>query len=263
VLLPGDHFGITAASADTPDSFEVFQFTLSTPDAVTSHDSPPPHHEQQQSPPPPAAAQRAGEHQQDQQQHQQSTGEYQTGQHPDLLSVQGQINGISLHLTSIDQKLERILFEVAHQVHRVEELLQKTSTKEDTGKIEHQMSRVELMLRTVQNDLKERDYSQQFVKLQEMVHRSHGHLYDHFQDTSHSMSSPPFPISLFPSFSNDKTRTFVRSPTDGILCLPGASMPGRTGGVVRALQATTGADPEEVSLSSLQVVALPFASLSI
>lgn len=95
------------------------------------------------------------------------------------------MNGLSMHLGAIDTKLERILHEVQTQVHRVEEMVQKGPTKDDTGRIEHQLSRVELMLRTMQDSLKDRDYKQQLIRLEEAVHRSHGQLFGHFQETKH------------------------------------------------------------------------------
>ncbi|KAB8077048.1 concanavalin A-like lectin/glucanase domain-containing protein [Aspergillus leporis] len=163
VSLPaGNTFGVTAATPENPDSFEIFKLILRTAQSGTA----PVQQQQQQHQQQPVAAQNRGAPppQQQARSNQQPTNE----QFNDLSA---RIESITKAIGNHDQQNE----------NRHLDLQQKLSTKEQVANLDARLQKMEQILQTIQRDLEGKDYRDRFNQLQETLRSSHLSLTEHLQ----------------------------------------------------------------------------------
>ncbi|KAI9894764.1 MAG: hypothetical protein M1814_002121 [Vezdaea aestivalis] len=166
VRLPiGNYFGVSAASAEIPDSFEVSKFTVSAPPGhvpgeMPKGDVPPPsqHHDAQFAtnphetraspppPPPPAGGAGAGS---------------------DLASLQEQVKALSTQLTNIQASLAQIN-NVAGDRH-VELLRHSRVPHEQLNGMDSRMVAVERQIQRVRDDIEGKDYKKHLDEIRVAV----------------------------------------------------------------------------------------------
>lgn len=181
VALPtGYKFGVTAATPDTPDSFEVFKFTVTPgPQTVT----------------PPSGGQAA------QQQQQQEV----PVQRREQQINSGALNDINSRLSQLGQEISQLSqkSEARHQ-----ELLNKASSQgsgssgsappsssgPDLSQLNDRLQRIENALAKLQRDVDGRDYRNQFSQLHKAIETSHSSLTEAIVNCA---SPPPYPSSYY------------------------------------------------------------------
>ncbi|KAJ5479732.1 hypothetical protein N7530_005241 [Penicillium desertorum] len=160
VALPaGNTFGITAATPENPDSFEIFKFIL---ESATGQGSTIPSN---QGSTPPAAN----------------------------LQSKGAMNGLAVQIADLSGRVQltgkatnTILQELKNQAQKAEqryaELLQKSLAQDrQFAQLDNRLSRVEQLLQVIQNDLQSKDYSGRFNQLHETLRSSHLSLSENLQ----------------------------------------------------------------------------------
>ena len=164
-LPPGYHFGISAASAENPDSFEVFKFALSTPDSSSGGNS---------------------DHRPDHAESNPGRRDTDSGSSADVAALQNQIDRLQARVTSLDSTANRILNEITQLAeqsdHRHTELFQRTASRNQMTSMDQRLQRLEKALEDVQKEVVN------------ALMRSHAGLFEHVQSTSNSMifTSPQF-----------------------------------------------------------------------
>ncbi|KAL2819233.1 concanavalin A-like lectin/glucanase domain-containing protein [Aspergillus granulosus] len=166
VILPaGNTIGVTAATPENPDSFEVFRVVLET---VTSGvKKAPPAQQQsnnQQAPPP----------------QQPSSPQEQAG------SINAQFVDLGSRIQLINHATNNILREVGNQANKLDtnqaELLQRLATKEQVAGLDVRLQRLEQILLSIQKDLEGKDYRDKFNQLHETLRSSHLSLTENIKD---------------------------------------------------------------------------------
>ncbi|EAW14532.1 putative lectin family integral membrane protein [Aspergillus clavatus NRRL 1] len=176
VALPvGNNFGLTAATPENPDSFEVFKFILqSTPSGTNG--APP---VQQQTNQQPIANQ------------QQAAPVDTSAVKPDSFS------DLSNRLKSVNDATNSIARDISAQLSKAEnrhvELLQKLSTKEQVAGLDARLQKIEQLLQNVQRDLEGKDYRNSFNQLHETLRSSHMSLSENLQGTLGSVITASTP----------------------------------------------------------------------
>ncbi|RDH34066.1 concanavalin A-like lectin/glucanase domain-containing protein [Aspergillus welwitschiae] len=163
VALPtGNVFGLTAATPENPDSFEVFKFVLQSAESGTGSAVPV---QQQNTNQQPIAAQQQAVPQQQQQAPPVNTG------------FEQQFADLSNRVQVVNQATDNIIRELGSQdtkaANRQVELLQKLASKEQIASLDARLQRMEQMLQTIQRDLEGKDYHSRFNQLQETLRSSH------------------------------------------------------------------------------------------
>ncbi|KAK2753260.1 hypothetical protein FQN54_007951 [Arachnomyces sp. PD_36] len=193
VTLPSNnYFGLTAATAEKPDSFEVFEFMLKGTDSsgqsnTQSQDQQQEQQEQQQqqevkrdNPPPVNNNQGSG-----------TTQSSQLAAFEDRLQkIDSTVNSISGDLTTLAQK----------NVQRHQEYIRGSITKGQFNDMDARLQRIESALSDIRKDLEGRDYSKQFSQLQRQLQTSHSNLADNLQSTlmtTITSSSPRMGLFIF------------------------------------------------------------------
>lgn len=178
MFLPsGNTFGITAASAENPDSFEIFKFALSVPDAA-------------------APGSQSYQHRPYESQHvpnnnkQNSNPNQQQAPNVDNSVIDNRLNDMQNRLQVLMGITERLLTEMQSLSSKVDErhqdaLKKLAPNRDQAGQIEQRMQRIENMLQAVQKDVKNSDLKKQFNKLQDSLKSSHSGVIEHLQSTSH------------------------------------------------------------------------------
>ena len=168
VSLPaGNIFGITAATPENPDSFEIFKFAVQSSQSgesipvqqVNNH-----HHQQQQ---------------------QQPIVERDTAQNTQ------QFTNLDSRIQILNQATNDIAREIGNQNTKSEtqhaELLQRLN---QASAFDARLQRIEQALQTIQRDLEGRDYRYRFAQLQDTLKSSHlslsENLQGHFLDGEHT-----------------------------------------------------------------------------
>ncbi|KAB8239193.1 putative lectin family integral membrane protein [Aspergillus alliaceus] len=164
VTLPaGNTFGVTAATPENPDSFEIFKFVLQS---AQSGASPPVQQQQQRQP---VAAQ--GQTQQQPRSDQPPTNE----QYVDL----------SARIELVNKATGNIIREIGNQGKQSEnrhlDLQQKLATKEQITSLDARLQKMEQILQSIQRDLEGKDYHSRFNQLQDTLRSSHLTLTEHLQ----------------------------------------------------------------------------------
>ncbi|KAF9892450.1 hypothetical protein FE257_001558 [Aspergillus nanangensis] len=189
VSLPaGNTLGITAATPENPDSFEIFKFVVQSTQPGSQGSIPAQQQQQQQQQPPPpvdAAAQIPIQ------------GSNQPATDAQFVDLASRIQLIS-HATN------NIIREIGNQGtksdSRQTELVQKLATKEQVANLDTRLQKMEQTLQSIQRDLGGRDYSGRFNQLEKTLRSSHlsltENLQGHFMDVVTS-SSPRMGFFIF------------------------------------------------------------------
>ncbi|OQE77683.1 hypothetical protein PENNAL_c0059G07542 [Penicillium nalgiovense] len=174
VALPaGNTFGITAATPENPDSFEIFKFIL---ESATGQGSTIPSN-QGSTPQQPISNQVPDQPAQ-----------------PIINSgTEGSMNGLAVQIADLSGRVQltgkatnTILQELKNQAQKAEqrhaELLQKFLAQDrQSAQLDTRLSRVEQLLQVIQNDLQSKDYSGRFNQLHETLRSSHLSLSENLQ----------------------------------------------------------------------------------
>ncbi|KAL2391129.1 hypothetical protein RJ035_000509 [Blastomyces gilchristii] len=178
VFVPlGNTFGITAASAENPDSFEVFKFALSIPDATAPGEQGYQHRPYENQQFPNRNAQNANPNQQ-------------RAPNVDNSAIDQRLNDLQSRLNALVGTTERLLTEMHSLSSKVDERHQDTLKKlapsrDQAGQIEQRMQRIENMIQAVQKDVKNSELKKQLNKLQDSLKNSHSGVIEQLQSTSH------------------------------------------------------------------------------
>ena len=159
-LPPGYFFGISAASADTPDSFEVFKFVLTTAPSTTRE-------EPQRNQPPPQKAPS------DQQQ-----GNAAPILNKPLSSISSQeFAQLQNRIQSMSQSVENLFSQLVKLAetsgNRHQELVPKVDR---LSTMDQRLQSIESTVAAIKKELESRDYQGHFAKLQESLKDTHSSL---------------------------------------------------------------------------------------
>ncbi|OJD26933.1 hypothetical protein ACJ73_01681 [Blastomyces percursus] len=180
VFVPsGNTFGITAASAENPDSFEVFKFVLSIPDAAAH----------------------GGQGYQHRPYENQQFPNQQRAPNVDKSAIDKRLDDLQNRLRALAGTTERLLTEMHSLSSKVDERHQDTLKKlspsrDQAGQIEQRMQRIENMIQTVQKDVKNSELKKQLNKLQDSLKSSHSGMIEQLQSTSHHSPKPSLAIGV-------------------------------------------------------------------
>ncbi|KAJ5947314.1 hypothetical protein N7466_000329 [Penicillium verhagenii] len=167
VNLPsGNTFGITAATPENPDSFEIFKFVLESATGQTIPQGIPQQDQQQQQPivnqQIPQAAQGG------------SDKDYST-QFFDLN------NRIQLQSKATNSIVQDLRSQASKSDSRHDEILRNTASKDQLNALDARLQRIETLLQSIQRDLDGKDYSGSFKQLQDTLRSSHLSLSENLQ----------------------------------------------------------------------------------
>ncbi|KAJ5709793.1 hypothetical protein N7493_010084 [Penicillium malachiteum] len=158
VVLPsGNTFGLTAATPENPDSFEVFKFVLESASGQTVAQGNPYQQQQQQqvvnrdAPPAPQAG---------------SDKDYST----QFFDLNNRIQSQSKATNAI---LQEIKAQAIKSEDRQAEAHRILASRDQVSSLEARLQRIESMLQNIQRDLEGKDYSSRFNQLQDTLRTSH------------------------------------------------------------------------------------------
>ncbi|THC99955.1 hypothetical protein EYZ11_000534 [Aspergillus tanneri] len=162
VVLPsGNNFGVTAATPENPDSFEVFKFVLQSSSSGSSKSAPPVQERGNQKP--------VGLGKPQQQPARAET------KSPNLIDQQFADLGARLQL--LNHATSNIIREIGmintKSDKRHTELTQQLASKSELSSLDVRLQRIEQALQNIQRDLEGKDYRDQFNKLQDILRSSH------------------------------------------------------------------------------------------
>lgn len=193
----GYFFGISAASADTPDSFEVYKFVASTPTGITRElprRDPP-----SQQPTPPASNPGAAVN--DQPSHSSSSD----------IQLAAQVTDLQNRLQSMSQQVENVFREVQQLVSKFETRHQELAHKITSNE---QLSALDRRIQSFENTL--RSYDGQFSSIQGALKDSHSTLNEGLSQhmTHRKCRSPKYHLAILTmssviSTKSPKTSSFV------------------------------------------------------
>ncbi|KAJ9296518.1 hypothetical protein DTO271G3_5216 [Paecilomyces variotii] len=190
VALPaGNTFGVTAATPDTPDSFEVFKFLVWTFQSGTTGQAPP-SQQQQGSQQPLYNQQDSGS-----QDIQDKPASYYT------TSAQ-QFEDLHVRLQLMSKASNTMLREItglrSKQEERHQELLRNFISKDHYANLDARLQRIESLLQAIQRDVQGKDYQDRFAQLQEALKSSHLTLTESLQTSIYTMIAASTPrMGLF------------------------------------------------------------------
>ncbi|KAJ6021131.1 hypothetical protein N7540_006635 [Penicillium herquei] len=163
VILPsGNTFGLTAATPENPDSFEIFKFVLESASGQTVPQGNP--------------SQQQKEQQQEQQQvlTRNAPPAPQAGSDKDYSA---QFFDLNNRFQSQSKATNAILQEIKAQALKSEERHAEASrilaSRDQVSSLEARLQRIESMLQSIQRDLEGKDYSSRFNQLQDTLRTSH------------------------------------------------------------------------------------------
>lgn len=217
IALPvGNTFGITAATPENPDSFEIFKFILSSASGQSApvyQNQAPQQPVQNQVPPanlPPVAS---------------------SGNKVLDAGIAAQFVDLGGRLQLTNKATSNILQELRSQAAKAEsrhaELQQNLATKGDLAALDARLQRIETLLQSVQRDIQGRDYSGSFSQLHDTLRSSHlslteslqGHLLSGMSSSTSQRKKESEPTDVI--YSNHRL-----DPSHGLLHLPGHRLPG-------------------------------------
>jgi mannose-binding lectin 1 len=171
-LPAGNTFGITAATPENPDAFEVFKFIVRSSNTGTI-----PVQQQQQQPQQQPLVERTANIQPD---NSRATNE--------------QFTDLTARIQLVNQAANNIIQEMTNQASKTEskhaELLQRLATRDQMATLDTRLQRMEHTLQAIQRDLEGKDYRGQFNQLQETLRSSHKTLSDSLHGTVFDGMSP-------------------------------------------------------------------------
>ncbi|KAJ5760612.1 hypothetical protein N7520_007768 [Penicillium odoratum] len=167
VALPsGNTFGITAATPENPDSFEIFKFILESAAGQIPQGTPQQEQQEKQQQPivkqeiPPA---QAG-----------SVKDYST----QFFELGNRMQAQSKATNSIIQDLKS---QFLKSETRHDEILRNTASRDQLNSLDARLQRIETLLQNIQRDLEGKDYSSRFTQLQDTLRSSHLSLSENLQ----------------------------------------------------------------------------------
>ncbi|KAL2829166.1 concanavalin A-like lectin/glucanase domain-containing protein [Aspergillus cavernicola] len=172
ITLPaGNTVGVTAATPENPDSFEIFKVVLET--ATPGIGKAPPIQQQNSNQQPIAVQQQGGA-----QQKQPLSN--------DPRSADAQFVDLGSRIQLINHATNNILRELGIQGSKAEtrqtDLLQRLATKEQVAGLDARLQRLESTLLSIQRDLEGKDYRDRFNQLHETLRSSHLSLTESIKD---------------------------------------------------------------------------------
>ncbi|KAF3483324.1 uncharacterized protein GIQ15_02648 [Arthroderma uncinatum] len=170
---PGNVFGITAASAESPDSFEAFRFVATSQSSSEANRKKERNYEAQHRPPP-AKDEKA----------------------PSGGNIDGQVKDLQNRLQTISSATTKLMEELhalsATNADRMKEIIRIIAHRDQVSSVDQRIQRIERMVETMQREIERKDYQHQFKQLQDLLHNSHSGLLDNLQESSHRiLSSAP------------------------------------------------------------------------
>jgi lectin, mannose-binding 1 len=242
VMLPaGYNFGISAATPDSPDSFELFKFILKS-SSSTGDQSP---RAQQQANQPSTN----NENLDDQRAEDRPASDYKTSElqfadlHNRIQFLHHGSNSILREVINLGEKAKS-----SHQ-----ELLQIVVTRDQLANLDSRLQRIEQTLQAIQRDLEGKDYRDRFNQLHETLRSSHLSLAETLQGSIYRSELPTLPPMLLSSLvtlphelslCNTHLNTFSGSnnlldPANGLVHLPCHLLSTPACRVVRRVQAAS------------------------
>ncbi|KAJ5993444.1 hypothetical protein N7451_009168 [Penicillium sp. IBT 35674x] len=189
VALPaGNTFGITAATPENPDSFEIFKFVLESATGQTIPQGTPQQQQQQQQQQQPIASQNIPPVAQAGSEKDYSAQFFDLGNRIQLQSKA--TNGIAQDIKALVTKSES----------RHGDILRNTVSKDQFNSLDNRLQRIETLLQNIQRDLEGKDYSSNFNKLHDTLRSSHLSLRENLQDhflNAITASSPRMGFFIF------------------------------------------------------------------
>ncbi|PWY87050.1 lectin family integral membrane protein [Aspergillus sclerotioniger CBS 115572] len=169
VVLPaGNVFGLTAATPENPDSFEIFKFVLQSVDSGAGNTVPV---QQQNTYQQPIATQEQAQAVPQQQQQQQQAPSVDSG------AIFQQFVDLGNRIQGVNQATDTIIRELGNQGTKSEnrqvELLQQFANKDQVASLDARLQKIEQILEAIQRDLEGKDYHKRFNQLQETLRSSH------------------------------------------------------------------------------------------
>ncbi|EFR04756.1 hypothetical protein MGYG_07764 [Nannizzia gypsea CBS 118893] len=164
---PGNLFGLTAASADSPDSFEAFRFVATTYSGGNAKQQ-----ERGQEPP-----NRAG---------QANNDKAPSGGNVDIKDLQARLQAISSTTNKLMDELQALS---RTNEDRLKEVIRIVAHRDQVSSVDQRLQRVERVVESMQREMEGKDYHNQFKQLQDLLHNSHSGLLDTLHDSSHRIIS--------------------------------------------------------------------------
>lgn len=259
IKLPsGYYFGITAASAETPDSFEVDKFTVSTTSSFTSEEISRT----------PKAVQRENEQQLQELREQSNTGSQRGAKEQNAAAAS---NSINMQFDEYNSRLQA----VTHQVDNVFSELQSLGKKleerhvEMAGKamptipyeqIDRRLQAIEQTVQRIQQEVESRDYKEHLTSLQATLKDTQSSLTDSLPETL-SKSWSPFvahPVDLGLTLASSRYNV---DPKDGSAHFHLHRLSATPGSALRSVQASESKSGEEIPLERRGHIRLSHCSI--
>lgn len=167
VSLPvGNNFGMSAATPENPDSFEIFKFVVQSIQSGTNP-PPPPSPQQQQQQQPIVVQQR----------------DTTTSPNPQDPSINQQFVDLGNRIQQINHATNTIIRDIGTQDSKADtrnaDILRKLD--QVIAGLDARMQRLETSMQTIQRDLEGKDYRDRFAQLQETLKSSHLSLSENLQ----------------------------------------------------------------------------------
>ncbi len=191
IKLPaGYYFGISAASADTPDSFEVYKFVTSTAPGVTREL---PRRDPPSQPPPPAS----------------NPGPPNNDQGSRHASSDAQF---AVQFTDLQNRLEKLSHSLDNVFREVQQLASKSEARHQDlshkAMSNDQLSAMDKRIQSIESTLQ--GYSGQFSNIQSSLQDSHSTLNEGL--TQHMTHSKYLPVLSRRPYSTDHSQSYLRRP---------------------------------------------------
>ena len=164
VTLPADYvFGVTAASADPPDSFEIYKFAVSHGSKASS---PPP-------PPPPTPkneqnAKAGGNTQQPIASNKNSEGTLNT-----------QFDSLNNRIQALSKTIDTLYSEVQTSRQVQKEILDLLRSSNVQGNIDSKLNNVDRLVSEIHRDVKATDHKNEYAKLNAKIEKTHESVTEH------------------------------------------------------------------------------------
>ncbi|KAI9702529.1 MAG: hypothetical protein M1836_001009 [Candelina mexicana] len=162
IILPQNYyFGVSAASAETPDSFEAYKFLITTPSAPTRHQ------------PPPIPPHQPAQHQQNQHYQQNPPADRYASQ---ITSHEAQFADLHDRLQYLSHQIDSTSNEISSISSRLEERHQESLHKypsQELSSMDSRLNHIENIVRSIQKDVEGRDYKEHLTDLKNTLSDTH------------------------------------------------------------------------------------------
>ncbi|KAL1984516.1 hypothetical protein VTN96DRAFT_9016 [Rasamsonia emersonii] len=194
VVLPtGYTFGISAATPDTPDSFEIFRFALRSDRSLPAHQQQQQQQQQQQTNQQPINARSS-----DYGAAEDRPASYYTTSEQQFADLHNRLQLLNHATQNVYKDLAAL---ARNSDSRHQELLQRTaSTRDQLSAIDSRLQRIEQAIQALQRDVASKDYRNQFAQLHKAIETSHLSLTEGLQSSIFNMihaASPRMGLFIF------------------------------------------------------------------